>query len=68
MRVRTGLALLGVGVLGAVAVTVGVDRLRDLSPFAPAEECAATVDGTTVVLDPEQAGNCLLYTSPSPRD
>jgi len=67
MRIRTGVALLGVGALAAGAVVtgvvVGVDRLRDLSPFTPAEECVATVDGSTVVLDPEQAENAALITA-----
>ncbi|MEI5672720.1 MULTISPECIES: hypothetical protein [unclassified Nocardioides] len=60
---RTGVALLGVAALGAVAVTVGIDRLRDISPFAPPEQCTATVDGTTVTLDPEQAENAALITA-----
>jgi hypothetical protein len=63
MRVRTGLALLGVAAVGAVAVTVGIDQLRDLSPFEPEEQCTATVDGSTVVLDPEQAANAALITA-----
>ncbi|WP_244931916.1 hypothetical protein [Nocardioides sp. W7] len=63
MRMRTGLALIGVGLLGAVAITIGVDALRDLSPFAPADECTATVDDSTVVLDPEQAENAALITA-----
>lgn len=63
MKVRTGVALLGVGALGVVAVTVGLDALRELSPFAPPAQCVATVDGSTVVLDPEQAENAALITA-----
>lgn len=63
MRVRTGLALLGVGAVGVVAATIGVDALRDLSPFTPDEQCEATVDGRTVVLDLEQAENAALITA-----
>ncbi|HTW15776.1 MAG TPA: hypothetical protein VMF51_11640 [Nocardioides sp.] len=60
MSLRTGIALLGVGVVGAVVVTVGVDRIRDLSPFTPSDQCTATVGDSTVVLDPEQAENAAL--------
>lgn len=63
MKVRTVVALLGVGALGVVAVTVGLDALRELSPFAPPAQCVATVDGSTVVLDPEQAENAALITA-----
>lgn len=63
MRVRTGLVLLGAGALVAAGVTVGVDALRDVAPFFRSEGCSATVDGTTVVLDPEQAENAALITA-----
>jgi hypothetical protein len=63
MRVRTGLVLLGAGALVVGGLVVGLDALRDVSPFAPAEECVATVDGSTVVLDPEQAENAALITA-----
>lgn len=63
MRVRTGLALLGVGALGVGAAILGVDALRELSPFTPDAQCEATVDGRSVVLDPEQAENAALITA-----
>lgn len=63
MRVRTGVVLAGAGALVAVGVTVGIDALRDVAPFLRDEQCTATVDGSTVVLDPEQAENAALITA-----
>lgn len=63
MRVRTGVVLAGAGALLAVGITVGVDALRDVAPFLRTEQCTATVDGSTVVLDPEQAENAALITA-----
>jgi hypothetical protein len=64
MRVRTGVALLGVLVVGAVAV-VGYGLLHQVAPIFRPDRCTATVDGRTVTLDVEQAENAALITAVS---
>ncbi|WP_182524117.1 hypothetical protein [Nocardioides dongkuii] len=62
MRIRSGLALAGVAVVGTAAVLYGVDAVRD-SRLLGGEQCSATVDGATVALDLEQAENAALITA-----
>src|SRR6478735_11303844 len=62
MRVRTGVALLGVVVVCAVAV-LGYRLLHQVAPIFRPDQCTATVDGRTVTVDVEQAENAALITA-----
>jgi len=65
-RGRRGVVgLRALGVLAVVAViAVGWTSLRSaLGGVTAGESCAATVDGTTTSLDPEQAGNAATITA-----
>ncbi|WP_127480026.1 hypothetical protein [Nocardioides pantholopis] len=67
MKTRTAFAVLGVAVVGAAALTLGVHTLREVTPFLRSEECTATVEDHTVRLDLEQAENAALITAVSVR-
>jgi hypothetical protein len=59
MRIRTGVALVGLAAVGVVAVG-GHHLLSRVAPSLLADECTATVGGRTVTLEPEQAENAAL--------
>ncbi|MCB0894355.1 MAG: hypothetical protein H6529_17105 [Nocardioides sp.] len=65
MRVRTGVALVALAGVGAVAAGVwGVTSLiGGVAPFFTPDECTATVSGRTVTLSVEQAENAALITA-----
>ncbi|MBA2956053.1 hypothetical protein GON03_17065 [Nocardioides sp. MAH-18] len=62
MRIRTGVALVGLAAVGVAAVA-GHQLLREVAPNLLPDECTATVDGRTVTLEPEQAENAALITA-----
>ena len=62
MKLRTGVALVGLASVG-VAAAVGYGLLRQVAPIFRPDECTATVDGRTVTLDVEQAENAALITA-----
>ena len=62
MRVRIGLVVAGLAVLG-VAAAGGFHALRQVTPLLQPEECTATVGDRTVTLEPEQAENAALITA-----
>lgn len=62
MKMRTGVALLGLAGVG-VAVAIGYTVVREVTPLFQPDRCTATVGGRTVTLDVEQAENAALITA-----
>jgi len=67
MRRRWPWVLVALGVVAALAVTVGVRILDQVGPLLGTERCRATIDDQTVTLTVEQAENAALMAAISVR-
>lgn len=54
---------MGLGVAGALAVTVGARVLDEVAPLLGSERCRVEIDGEAVSLTPEQAENAALISA-----